>query len=96
MILFVKCPRTDSDTDKISYALQDNFNDKFQIDAKTGEVRLGKNLDFESKNTYLLNILATDETGLITEKEINLNVTDVNYELMQAIKFLTKTLEKLI
>ena len=39
--------RTDTDSDELNYALDNNYNDKFTIDPNTGEVKLNGVLDYE-------------------------------------------------
>ena len=79
--VLVNFQRTDADTDQISYSLRDSFNGKFKIDSDSGEIRLGKKLDFESSASYELEVFATDETGIEVKKDISINVTDVDYSL---------------
>ena len=71
--VLVNFQRTDADTDQISYSLRDSFNGKFKIDSDSGEIRLGKKLDFESSASYELEVFATDETGIEVKKDISIN-----------------------
>lgn len=57
-----------------------NTGEIFQVNAKTGEVSIGKGLDFEITNQYELWIEArdSDETSLASVTRLLINVTDFN------------------
>ncbi|XP_066185640.1 LOW QUALITY PROTEIN: protocadherin alpha-6-like [Sylvia atricapilla] len=68
----------------ISYTLQTLFpqegRDVFRIDRKSGEIRLGNNLDFENVSLYRLQVDATDQGNppLSGHCKVVLEVLDVN------------------
>ena len=43
----IRANRTDNDSDSVSYQLQNTFSEKFEINDKTGEVKLKNTLDYE-------------------------------------------------
>ena len=51
--VIINSTRTDTDTDDITYSLDNNFGNKFSIDSATGEVKLNETLDYESVNSYI-------------------------------------------
>ena len=74
----VEANRQDNDTDNISYALVNDFGGKFSINQSTGKVTLSNKLDFESQNSYTLQIKATDSKNLTDTKSIPLGISNVN------------------
>ena len=74
----VESSRQDNDSDSVSYSLVNNFGGKFSIDQNTGKVTLSNKLDFESQNSYNLQVRATDSKNLTDTKSIALNITNVN------------------
>ena len=66
----------DVEGDEISFRINDfDFND-FNISSKTGSLSFKSLPDFESKNTYKINLTASDGTN-ITTKEIIITVTNI-------------------
>ncbi|XP_037365025.1 LOW QUALITY PROTEIN: protocadherin beta-2-like [Talpa occidentalis] len=66
---------------EISYAFSQASEDirkTFRINAKSGELLLTKNLDFESIQTYTFNIQATDGGGLSGSCAVFVQVLDLN------------------
>ncbi|XP_040095818.1 protocadherin beta-6-like [Oryx dammah] len=65
---------------EVSYALfqVDDVNEPFEINAKTGEIRLKKKLDFEEFQSYQVDIEATDGGGLSGKCSVVIKVLDVN------------------
>ena len=68
--------RIDNDSDELNFSLADSYNGKFIIDSNTGEVKLNGNLDFESKNSYSLKVIATDSKGATKDQSFTFNVAD--------------------
>ncbi|XP_069892079.1 protocadherin beta-1 [Dipodomys merriami] len=72
----------DEGTNKqITYSLAQNpeaILQTFQIDSQTGEVRLRGPLDFETTETYDIDIEATDGGGLSAHSKVLVEVVDVN------------------
>jgi protocadherin Fat 4 len=71
----------DNDFGDLTYAITaGNAAGLFAIDAATGEISLaaGKSFDFESAQQHVLTVRVTDGPGLLDEKTVTINVTDVN------------------
>ena len=75
--VIITSSRLDNDTDSVSYSLENNFENKFSIDSKTGEVRLSDPLDFESVASYNIKVIAEDSKGITKEISSTFSVTDV-------------------
>ena len=56
----INASRTDTDIDDLTYSLENNFGNKFAINQDTGQVTLNSALDYETTNSYTLNVIATD------------------------------------
>ncbi|XP_047411757.1 protocadherin beta-2 [Sciurus carolinensis] len=66
---------------QISYAFfqaSEDIRKTFQINAKSGELLLTQKLDFESVQTYTVNIQATDGGGLSASSVVLIQVIDLN------------------
>ncbi|XP_051971384.1 protocadherin beta-16-like isoform X21 [Xyrauchen texanus] len=66
---------------RVSYSValaNKEARDLFEINPDTGEIRLLVNLDYESQNSYQLNINARDKGGLSDTCKIVIDVIDVN------------------
>ncbi|KAM5169155.1 protocadherin beta-2-like [Callospermophilus lateralis] len=66
---------------QISYAFfqaSEDIRKTFQINAKSGELLLIQKLDFESVQTYTINIQATDGGGLSASSVVLIQVIDLN------------------
>ncbi len=74
----VESSRQDNDGDSISYGLVNDFGGKFSIDQNTGKVSLSNKLDFESQNSYTLQVRATDSKNLTDTKSVSLSVGNIN------------------
>ena len=57
--------------------MENNFDNKFSINEKTGTVELTSALDYETRNSYDLKVIATDSKGITKERISSLVVTDV-------------------
>ena len=77
-VTVIESNRQDNDSDSISYSLVNDFGGKFSINETTGKVVLSNKLDFESQNSYSLQIKATDSKNLTDTKSIPLTITNVN------------------
>ena len=75
--VIINASRTDKDIDDLTYSLENDFDKKFTIDSKTGEVKLNEALDYETTNSYDLKVIATDSKGITKERSSTFNVTDV-------------------
>ncbi|MGM3306655.1 DUF4114 domain-containing protein [Anabaena sp. WFMT] len=74
---------TDSDAgDTFTYSLvdDDNYPDNsvFSIDGES--LKINQSPDFETKSSYLIRVKTTDQDGLFYEKELTINVNDINEE----------------
>ena len=50
----------------------------FSVDASTGAIKVGRSLDYETLNQYILTVSAVDKTGLISNVKVFINLEDVN------------------
>ena len=71
---------TDQDGDTLTYFLAGTGVALFRIDAKTGQITVGEDteLDFETRMTYALIVVANDGRGATTNIPVTVNVTDIN------------------
>ncbi|WP_315762312.1 cadherin domain-containing protein [Sphingomonas sp. Y38-1Y] len=71
---------TDAENNAITYSLSGADAAAFTINATTGELRLNQSADFETKASYSLNIVATDNgnPAASTTQAVTVNVTNVN------------------
>jgi hypothetical protein len=75
--VIINASRTDSDIDDLTYSLENNFSNKFSINQTTGQVTLNSALDYETRTSYDLKVIATDSKGVTKERSSTFNVTDV-------------------
>ena len=75
--VIINASRTDSDIDDLTYSLENNFSNKFSINQTTGKVTLNSALDYETRTSYDLKVIATDSKGVTKERSSTFNVTDV-------------------
>nr|ACI49172.1 hypothetical protein Csp3_JD01.004 [Caenorhabditis angaria] len=73
-VLEIKAERADS------YAIKGEDSSAFSIDSDTGEIRLAKLLDFETKQMYKFVATASDKRQIQTDIDINFIIDDVNDE----------------
>ncbi|XP_027253887.1 protocadherin beta-6-like isoform X3 [Cricetulus griseus] len=81
--LLITVSASDLDTGtfgEVSYALfqDDDINEPFVIDTKTGEIRLRSTLDFEAFQSYHVGVEAIDGGGLTGKCSLVVQVLDVN------------------
>lgn len=69
---------TDSPTDVLRYALTDNVDGRFVVDAVTGVVTTTLPLNFEAIADYAIVARVTDKAGLSSEQALTIHVGDVN------------------
>lgn len=67
----------DDSGDSVAYSLSGDVANTFSVDPKTGVVTINENADFESKEKYSFNVIATDSSGNIATKPLELNIADV-------------------
>ena len=70
----------DQDGDPLTYSLAGDDAALFRIDAETGQITVGEGteLDFETRMTYTLKVVADDGRGATADVSVTINVTDVN------------------
>ena len=68
----------DSDGDLLLYTLGGPDGDSFSVDRKTGQIRTKAALDYETKDTYMVMVTATDPSGATDSIMVTINVTDEN------------------
>ena len=66
----------DGDSDILTYTLDVDAADSFKIDAATGQITVGGDLDFETGPTYTVTVTATDPAGLNVSITVTINVSD--------------------
>ncbi|KAK0144452.1 Protocadherin Fat 3 [Merluccius polli] len=68
---------------QLQYSLLNDFNSTFEVDALSGVLRIGKELDYEKQQFYNLTILAADRAtpSLSTQSFVEVEVVDVNENL---------------
>ncbi|KAF7663314.1 hypothetical protein LDENG_00214160 [Lucifuga dentata] len=68
---------------QVRYSLVNDFNGTFEIDAVSGVLRVGKELDFEKQQFFNLTLLAEDRArpSLSTQSFVEVEVVDVNENL---------------
>ena len=68
---------TDADDDTLTYSLGGTDADAFSIDTETGQLKTKAALDYETKKSYTVTVIASD--GTLTDSiSVTINVTDVN------------------
>ena len=79
--IVIDSSRRDDDVDDLTYSLENNYGNKFEINSQTGEVKLSNPLDYENKNSYLLKVIGTDSKGATKEVTSIFNVENYTYTL---------------
>ena len=72
---------TDADTaDSLTYTLGGADAASFDIDEDTGQLKTKDELDYETKTSYMVTVIATDdaEAPLATEIDVTITVNDLN------------------
>ena len=69
----------DSDADdRITYSLSGDAAAFFRVDLRSGQITVAGELDFETKGTYFVTMIATDRGGLEDEIDITIEVRNVD------------------
>ena len=73
-------PNTDALQDTVSYRLGGADASSFDIGLTTGQITVGTGteLDYETKDTYMVTVIATDSYGESSSIAVTINVTDEN------------------
>ncbi len=69
---------TDADDDTLSYSLSGTDATSFSIDSTTGQLKTSASLNFETKNSYVVTVTASDNQGGSANINVTINVTNVN------------------
>ena len=69
---------TDSDDDYLTYSLEHARTLPFTIDTFTGQLQTGAPLDYETRNSYTVKVIATDPSGETGSITVTINVTNVD------------------
>ena len=70
---------TDPDAeDSLTYSLGGDDKDSFDFDAATRQIKTKAALDYETKSSYSVMVIATDSEDLTDTIEVTINVTNVN------------------
>ena len=68
---------TDADTDRLSYFLSGTDAAAFEINSSSGQLRTRAALDYEAKQSYQVDVTATDPSGGSGEVEVTISVGNV-------------------
>ena len=68
----------DPDSDVLLYRLGGADADTFEIDRKTGQLTTTGELDYEIKDSYMVDVTATDPSGASATMSVTITVTDEN------------------
>ncbi|MEP3479937.1 MAG: cadherin domain-containing protein, partial [Fuerstiella sp.] len=66
----------DGSNNGVTYSLSDDAGGLFAIDAETGEVTVAGKLDFETADSYGIEVTATSEDGSTSVETFKINITD--------------------
>lgn len=70
---------SDADSgDSHSFSIEEDLSGLFEIDGSQLRLKSGSATNFEANDTHTLTIRATDSNGNVYDKEITVNVSDVN------------------
>ena len=69
---------TDKDGDTLTYSLSGADASSFAIDASTGWITVNSSLDYETKKSYSITVVANDGKGGSGSIEVTISVLDVN------------------
>ena len=74
----IGAPVAASDTDVLTYSLDDTGAESFDINRATGQLITKAELDHEGTEDYMVMVTATDPFGARVTAEVTIEVTDVN------------------
>ena len=66
----------DADGDLLIHTLHGDDAGSFGIDRETGQLMTKGALDYETKDTYMVTVVATDPSGAMASIAVTINVTD--------------------
>lgn len=67
----------DADSTKVFYELKDNTN-TFIINKETGIISINKDIDYETKKEYPINVIIKSEDGSIKDTSFVINIKNIN------------------
>ncbi|MGB0289323.1 cadherin repeat domain-containing protein, partial [Aequoribacter sp.] len=68
---------TATDANTFEYSLADGASADLSIDSETGVVKLA-GADFESQESYVFTVVATDVAGNMSERAVTLSINNVD------------------
>ena len=71
---------TDPDGDRVTYSLVGGDTELFNIDSATGQLMTMAALDYETKDSYTVEVMADDGNGGTDTIEVTIMVTDVGLD----------------
>ena len=69
---------TDADQDKLTYSIKNARSSPFFIDRFTGQLQVGRPLDYETASSHTVKVVATDPSGEKDQITVTVNVTNVD------------------
>ncbi len=69
--------------DILTYSLSGTDAASFSIDSSTGQLRTAAALDYETKNTYAVTVIVSDEYGGADTMDVTINITKVSETVVQ-------------
>ena len=69
---------TDPDNDKLAYSLENPGKSPFTIDGPTGQLQVGALLDYETKSSHTIKVIAADPSGAKDTITVTINVSNVD------------------
>lgn len=81
---------TDADGDTLTYSLGETNTKSFSINSKTGQLQTKAALDYETKSSYTLTIIADDGNGDSASIDGTINVTDINEQPVNNVPVFTE------
>ena len=69
---------TDSNSDTLTYSLENAGVSHFGIDSSTGQLLVGSPLDHETEDSYPVKVIATDPSGAKDTIDVTITVNDVD------------------
>ena len=68
---------TDPDDDELTYSLENARTSPFTIDTFSGQLQTGASLDYETKSSYTVKVIAADPSGETVWTTVTINVNNV-------------------
>ena len=68
---------TDPDDDELTYSLENARTSPFTIDTFSGQLQTGASLDYETKSSHTVKVIAADPSGETVRTTVTINVNNV-------------------